>query len=153
MITVEGTVSSILPPDRAFAFLSEFENTSSWDPGTPVVEKLTAGPAALGHRYHAEADFRGKRSSLEYRIIDLQPAHITLRGENKTVVAFDSIDVAPSSSIPGGSDVTYTARFSIKGILKVAQPFLKPAFDSLRDPALNGLKAKLDSLAGGQGAA
>ena len=32
----------------------------------------------------------------------------------------------------------YTAEFSIKGPAKIVQPLLKPAFMSLRDPALNG---------------
>ena len=82
-------------------------------------------------------------------IIELRPGHVKLRGENRSVISFDAMDVVPSTSIPGGSDVTYTAEFSIKGIFAVAQPFLKPAFNSLRDPALNGLKAKLDALAGG----
>ncbi|WDF32151.1 SRPBCC family protein [Arthrobacter agilis] len=151
MITVSGSISTVLPPEQAFAFLSEFENTSTWDPGTPVLEKRSDGPAAIGHRYHAEADFRGKRQSIEYEIRELRPGHIQLRGENKTVIAFDSVDVVPSTSLPGGSDVTYTAEFGIKGFLKLAQPFMGPAFMSLRDPALNGLKAKLDSLAGPPG--
>lgn len=148
MITVRGSISTVLPPERAFAFLSEFENTSTWDPGTPVVEKRSEGPAAVGHRYHAEAEFRGERRPIEYEIEELRPGHIRLRGENKTLVAFDSMDVVPSTSIPGGSDVTYTAEFDLKGVLKIAQPVLRPAFDALRDPALNGMKGKLDSLAG-----
>jgi hypothetical protein len=32
MITVSGTVETKLSPEKAFAFLSEFENTSEWDP-------------------------------------------------------------------------------------------------------------------------
>ncbi len=144
MITVSGTVETKLSPEKAFAFLSEFENTSEWDPGTPVMDKLTPGPVAIGHRYHAEAEFRGKRQSLEYEVIELTDRHIKLRGENKTVVSFDSIDVGPS---PQGSLITYTAEFSIKGPAKIIQPLLKPAFMSLRDPALNGIRDTLNALA------
>ena len=96
MITVTGSVETKLSAEKAFAFLSAFENTSEWDPNTPVMEKLTPGPVAVGHRYHAESEFRGKRQSLEYEVIELTGNHIKLRGENKTVTAFDSIDVSPA---------------------------------------------------------
>lgn len=143
MITVSGSVETDLSPERTFAYLSEFEHTSEWDPGTPVVEKRSQGPVAVGHRYHAEADFRGKRQPIEYEVIELRENHIKLRGENKRVVAYDSIDVVPSGT---GCRVTYTAEFSVKGAAKILQPFLKPAFNTLRDPALNGLKQRLQSL-------
>lgn len=143
MITVKGTISTPLSPAKAFAYLSEFEHTSEWDPGTPVVEKRSIGPVAVGHKYHAEAEFRGKRQSIEYEVTELRPGHIKLRGANKTLVSFDSIDVVPSAA---GSDVTYTAEFSLNGFRRIVQPFLKPAFNSLRDPALNGLRDKLNSL-------
>lgn len=145
MITVSGTVETKLSPDKAFAFLAEFENTSEWDPSTPVMDKLTPGPVAVGHRYHAESEFRGKRQSLEYEVIELSDRHIKLRGENKSVTAFDSIDVSPS---PQGSVVKYTAEFGIKGPAKILQPLLKPLFMSLRDPALDGIRETLNSLAG-----
>lgn len=144
MITVTGSVETKLSAGKAFAFMSEFENTSKWDPSTPVMDKLTPGPVAVGHRYHAESEFRGKRQSLEYEVIELTENHIKLRGENKSVTAFDSVDVSPSGT---GSVVKYTAEFNIKGPAKIIQPLLKPAFMQLRDPAINGIRDTLNSLA------
>jgi hypothetical protein len=146
MITVTGSVETKLSADKAFAFMREFENTSTWDPNTPVMDKLTPGPVAVGHRYHAESEFRGKRQTLEYEVIELTENHIKLRGENKTVTAFDSVDVSPSGT---GSLVKYTAEFSIKGPAKIIQPLLKPAFMQLRDPALNGIRDTLNAQAAG----
>lgn len=77
-------------------------------------------------------------------MIELTNNHIKLRGENKTVTSFDSIDVSPSGT---GSVVKYTAEFSINGPFRIIQPLLKPAFMSLRDPALNGIRDTLNSLA------
>ena len=72
MITVTGSVETKLSAEKAFAFLSATSKTpSEWDPNTPVMEKLTPGPVAVGHRYHAESEFRGKRQSLEYEVIEL----------------------------------------------------------------------------------
>ena len=144
MITVTGSVETNLSAEKAFAFMSEFENTSKWDPNTPVMDKLTPGPVAVGHKYHAESEFRGKRQTLVYEVIELTDNHIKLRGENKTVTAFDSIDVSPNGA---GSVVKYTAEFSINGPARIIQPLLKPAFMSLRDPALNGIRDALNSLA------
>ncbi|MDD1476628.1 SRPBCC family protein [Arthrobacter sp. H16F315] len=144
MITVTGTVRSPLQAGKAFAYLSAFEHTPEWDPGTPVAKKLSDGPVAVGHRYHAEAEFRGKRQTLIYEVVELAGTLIKLRGENKTVISVDTIDVKPSGS---GSEVRYTAEFRLKGWLKVAEPFIKPAFQSLADPAMAGMKKALDSQA------
>ncbi len=144
MITVTGTVRSPLQAGKAFAYLSAFEHTPEWDPGTPVAKKLSDGPVAVGHRYHAEAEFRGKRQTLIYEVVELAGTLIKLRGENKTVISVDTIDVKPSGS---GSEVRYTAEFRLKGWLKVAEPFMKPAFQSLADPAMAGMKKALDSQA------
>ncbi|MGK3647429.1 SRPBCC family protein [Pseudarthrobacter enclensis] len=144
MITVSGSVETKLSAEKAFAFMSEFENTSKWDPNTPVMDKITPGPVAVGHKYHAESEFRGKRQTLIYEVIELRDGHIKLRGENKTVTAFDSIDVSPNGA---GSVVKYTAEFSIKGPAKIVQPLLKPMFMQLRDPALKGIRDTLNGLA------
>ncbi|SDP24259.1 Polyketide cyclase / dehydrase and lipid transport [Arthrobacter sp. ok909] len=144
MITVTGTVRSALDASNAFAYLAAFEHTPEWDPGTPVVKKLSDGPVAVGHRYHAEAEFRGKRQTLIYEVVELAGTRITLRGENKSVISVDTIDVMPSGS---GSEVRYTAEFQLKGWLKPAEPFVRPAFQSLAAPAMDGMKKALDARA------
>jgi hypothetical protein len=144
MITVTGTVRTALDPTKAFNYLSAFEHTPEWDPGTPVVDKLSAGPVAVGHRYHAEAEFRGKRQALTYEVVELTANRITLRGENKSVISVDTIVVSPAGA---GSEVQYTAEFTLKGWLKLAEPFVRPAFRSLAGPAMDGMKRELNALA------
>ncbi len=144
MITVTGTVRSTLEAGAAFAYLAAFEHTPEWDPGTPVVRKLSEGPVAVGHRYHAEAEFRGKRQTLIYEVVELTGSLIKLRGENKAVVSTDTIDVQPSGS---GSEVRYTAEFELKGWRKLAEPLVRPAFRSLAGPAMDGMKKALDAQA------
>ena len=144
MITVRGTAHSALDPARAFTYLSTFEHTPEWDPGTPVVNKLSTGPVAVGHRYHAEAEFRGKRQALTYEVVELTASRIKLRGENKSVISVDTISVSPSGA---GCKVEYTAEFQLKGWLKAAEPFVRPAFNSLAGPAMDGMKKTLDSQA------
>ncbi|MEO5779009.1 SRPBCC family protein [Arthrobacter oryzae] len=144
MITVTGTVRSALAAPEALDYLAAFEHTPEWDPGTPVVRTLSEGPVAVGHRYHAEAEFRGKRQTLIYEVVELTQSRVKLRGENKTVVSVDTIDVAPSGT---GSEVQYTAEFQLKGWLKIAEPLMRPAFQSLAGPAMDGMKQALDARA------
>lgn len=144
MITVTGTVRSTLEAGEAFEYLSAFEHTPEWDPGTPVVRKLSDGPVAVGHRYEAEAEFRGKRQTLIYEVVELAESRITLRGENKAVISVDTIEVEPSGP---GSEVRYTAEFELKGWRRLAEPIVRPAFQSLAGPAMDGMKRALDSRA------
>ena len=61
---------------------------------------------------------------------------IRLRGENKSLVAVDTMSLR---EVSGGVEFTYEARFRFKGIAKVAAPFLKKAFEKLGDDAEKGL--------------
>lgn len=144
MITVDETVKTTLAPTEAFDYLKNFEHTSEWDPGTPVVEKTSTGPVAVGSTFHAEAEFKGKRQPLEYEVTALTANSITLRGENKTVISVDTITVTPSGP---GSAVNYKAQFSLKSWKKIAEPFVRDTFQGLAEPAVDGMKRKLDSLA------
>jgi len=144
MITVQRTVTTALDPKSTFDYLSAFEHTSEWDPGIPIVEKRSDGPVAVGSKYHGVAEFRGKRQEIDYVVTELGERHIRLRGENNTVLAIDTITVKPAGT---GSEVTYKAEFSMKGLFALAQPFLGPLFEKLGDPAADGMKKKLESLA------
>jgi hypothetical protein len=129
MITVQRLVPTTLDAKSTFAFLSAFENTPTWDPGTPM--------------FHAVAEFRGKRQPIDYVVTELSADRIQLRGENKTVISVDTIAVRPTAT---GSEVDYHAEFTLKGLLKVATPFVGPMFEKLGDPAADGMRKQLDSL-------
>jgi len=144
MITVQRIVTTKLDSKSTFDYLAAFEHTPTWDPGTPVVEKQTAGPVALGSKYHAVAEFRGKRQPIDYVVTEMSDDRIQLRGENRTVISVDTISVRPLKS---GAEVTYHAEFTLKGLARLAEPFVKPMFEKLGDPAAEGMKRQLDSLA------
>ncbi|MEO6880457.1 MAG: SRPBCC family protein [Mycobacteriaceae bacterium] len=143
MITVDETVRTALGPEAAFNYLKEFEHTCEWDPGTPVTEKRSTGPVAVGSKFHAEAQFRGKRQPIDYVVTELSENSITLRGENASIVSVDTITVA---GLREGASVRYRAEFTVKGWKRIAEPLLKNTFQGLAQPAVDGMKAKLDSL-------
>jgi len=66
-----------------------------------------------------------------------------LRGENSSVIAHDTMEIASTGS---GSRVTYTADFQFKGIGKLIAPLLAPALKKLGDAAEEGLREGLAKL-------
>ena len=57
---IERSVTVGQPVDRVFAYLSDFTNTTEWDPGTVRTERV-AGDGGVGTRYHNVSKFLGRR--------------------------------------------------------------------------------------------
>lgn len=143
MIVVERQVSAAAPAARVFAYLSDFTTTGEWDPATVRTERLS-GDGGIGTVYLNTTRFAGRETRLRYVVTDhVGPRSVTLRGENRAVVATDTITVEPAAA---GSRVTYTARFEMRGAWRAVAPLLRPAFRRLGDDAEAGLRAALARL-------
>ena len=68
---------------------------------------------------------------------------IRLRGENKTVIAADTLTFRPVGS---GTEVTYAAEFTFRGPSRIVAPLLKPAFERLGNEAEAGMRKALNRL-------
>ena len=140
---LERTVTVQKPLDEVFAYLSDFTTTTEWDPGT-VKTVRTSGDGTFGTEYQNTSTFAGRQTELTYVVVDLVPnRHITLRGENKTVIAQDTMTFRQSGS---DTEVTYTADFTFKGLTKFIAPLMKPAFTRLGNEAEAGMAAALERL-------
>jgi len=143
MPTIERTVTVDRPLSAVFAYLSDFTNTNEWDPGT-VKTVRTEGDGGVGTTYHNTSKFAGRETELTYEVEKLVPnAVYALRGENKTVVAHDTMTFRET---PAGTAVTYVAEFEFKGLVKYAAPLLAPAFKKLGDEAEQGMREALTKL-------
>ena len=121
------------PLDAVFGYLSDFTTTTDWDPGT--VTTVCAGTAigGVGTTYLNTSTFLGRTTQLTYVVDELVDQQlIQLRGENKTVIAVDTLTFRPVAS---GTEVTYAAEFTFKGLSRIAAPLLKPAFERLGNEA------------------
>ena len=152
---IERTVTVGHPVDRVFAYLSDFTNTTEWDPGTVRTERVS-GEGGVGTRYHNVSKFLGRRTELDYLVIESVPGErFALRGENATVVAKDTMTFvrtvtgsgAPGDGAAEGTTVTYRADFEFKGLAKLVAPLFAPAFKKLGDEAEQGLRDALGRLA------
>lgn len=140
---ISRTVETTAAPAAVFAYLSDFRNTTEWDPGT-VTTELVQGDGGVGSVYHNVSEFNGRQTELDYTVVEHQePSLLVLRGTNKTVDATDRMEISPHGA---GSRVVYSADFTFKGLARLATPFLGKAFKKLGDEAEVGLREALAKL-------
>jgi carbon monoxide dehydrogenase subunit G len=145
---VQRTVTVQKPLDTVFAYLSDFTTTTEWDPGT-VKTVRTSGDGTFGTEYLNTSTFAGRQTQLTYVVVDLVPnRHIALRGENKSVIAHDTMTFRETGgdTETNHTEVTYTADFTFKGITRLVAPLMKPAFTRLGNEAEAGMAAALERL-------
>ena len=144
MIVVTREVRTRATPRAVFAYLSDFTTTTEWDPGTIRTVRRT-GDGGVGTVYDNTSEFNGRSTELTYTVTELtEPRRISLRGENATLEALDTITVEPDDH---GSRVRYQATFRFRSLpLRLAAPFLRPAFRRLGDEAESGMRAALARL-------
>jgi hypothetical protein len=115
------------PLGAVFDYLSDFTTTTDWDPGT-VTTVRRHGDGGVGTTYLNTSTFLGRTTQLIY-VVDELVNHqlIHLRGES-------------------GTEVTYAAEFTFKGLSRFVAPLLKPAFERLGNEAEAGLCKALNRL-------
>ncbi len=128
-------------PEPTFGYLSDFANAAEWDPGIVEARRLTPGPTTVGSRFEVIALFRGRRQRFEYVVTEfVEGTRVALRGEGEKALSDDVISVTPHE---GGTRVAYEADLRLKGVYRVAEPFLRSTFERMGDKALDGLAARL----------
>ncbi len=141
---LQKTVVVDKPLDAVFDYLSDFTTTTEWDPGTVVTVNHDNGDGGVGTTYLNTSTFLGRQTQLTYVVREFVPGElIRLRGENKTVIAVDTMSFR---SVDAGSEVTYTAEFTFKGPARLLAPLLRPAFARLGTEAETGMHKALNKL-------
>lgn len=142
MVLIHKVVEVSASPEDAFKYLSEFQHTLNWDPGctSSVVSKSSPVTSGLGTIYDLVTVFQGQESEMKYEITEYTyPTTVTLVGSSDTVKAVDTVTVTAGSSA-GTATVEYKADIRLKGLLKLATPFVRGSILALGDPAIQGMK-------------
>lgn len=143
MTTIERTVTVDRPLAKVFDYLSDFTTTNEWDPGTVETVRVS-GDGGVGTAYRNTSKFAGRETEMTYVVEDVVPNQVfALRGENKTVVAHDTMTFRET---PGGTEVRYVAEFEFKGPAKLVAPLMGPFFKKLGDEAEQGMREALTRL-------
>jgi hypothetical protein len=126
-----------------FGYLSDFTTTTEWDPGTVSTVRVS-GDGGVGTRYLNTSRFRGRTTELTYVVEErVNGLLIRLRGDNSTLT---SVDTMTFRVVAAGTEVTYTADFTFKGVARFVAPLLGPAFKKLGDEAETGMREALNQL-------
>jgi hypothetical protein len=52
---------------------------------------------------------------------------------------FDGRDTITFRAVDGGTEITYVAEFAFKGVMRLAEPFLRGTFDRIGRKAMDGV--------------
>jgi hypothetical protein len=139
-IVLKVSLNTTKSSEELFRYFADFTTTNEWDPNT-VNTALISGTGGVGTKYSNTSKFNGKESSLVYEVIEYKPSSlIRLRGENKNIIAVDTMQISENGS---NRTFTYEAKFKLKGIASLATPFLRKAFNKLAKDAEVGLRKVL----------
>jgi uncharacterized protein YndB with AHSA1/START domain len=142
MITITETVTTAKPRSEVFAYLADFTSVSEWDPGITAADR-TSGDGGVGSIYEVVATFSGREIPMNYEVLEVAPPErVVLRGSASSVEALDTIECFDHD---GGTRVVYSADFRLKGMMRLAEPFLRGTFRRLGRAAIGGLDRVLNA--------
>lgn len=138
---VERTFTVNRPIDEVFDFLSDFENTNAWDPGTLETRRV-GGDGGLGTTYTNRSQFMGREVELDYTTIGFdRPTFFSCQGRNATATATDTMTFTSDGE---RTQIHYRADFSFHGVVKLIAPLLvKPRLPALADETVEEITKAL----------
>ena len=141
MPSVSRTFTTTASPEAAYAYLSDFRNAESWDPGTRSCER-TGGDGGVGTTYRNVSSFLGREVELTYTTAELAPpTRVHLRGTNEQ---FEGHDIFEIRAAGRGSEVTYRADMSFSGLTRLASPVVAAYLPLLARKTVDQLRSCLD---------
>ena len=142
MARYETTIEVSTQPQQAFEFLSDFSNTTEWDPSVVSAIKHGDDPIGVGSTFTLTVEFFGRENVIDYVITDYQPnTRVVLRGENAGVVAIDEILVAANGA---KTSVCYSADLRFSGFARLIDPVMGRVFKRIGDHARDGMIKRLN---------
>lgn len=128
--------------DEVFDYLSDFENTNEWDPGT-IQTRRVSGDGGLGTKYQNRSSFAGRETELTYETIGFdRPTFFSARGTNKTATTTDSMTFTRDGD---RTQIRYRADFQFHGLVKLVAPFVVPSkLSALADETVEQIRRTLE---------
>lgn len=144
MPVIKRSIVSGLPVATVFDYVAKFENIVQWDPGVVACRKATEGRVRIGSTYDLDLRYESTELTMTYTVMELAaPSLIVLYGEGSRSVATDRIGFVADGS---GTRVDYEAEIRLKGLFRVAEPFLGGLFARVGDGAQQGLELRLNEM-------
>ena len=147
MTRLHERLTTALPIDAAFDFVADFESSQTWDPGVTWARRTSPADEAVGvgTTYELGVRMGGRVAPMTYRITQFErPGRVVLVGAGSGVDAVDDIRFSPTGE---GTAIDYTADIRLRGIRRIAQPFLGSVFARIGRDAAAGMAAVLSAMA------
>jgi Polyketide cyclase / dehydrase and lipid transport len=139
------TVHSPAPRGAVFDYLANFASAAEWDPSVTEAVALDPEPGP-GARYRVVVKALGRETPYVYETIEFdRPSLVVVRAETSSVVSLDTISFAEAGA---GTDVTYDARLTLKGLYRLFELPMSLGFKRLAENAREGLERELGALGG-----
>ncbi|NNN08114.1 MAG: hypothetical protein HKL85_02840 [Acidimicrobiaceae bacterium] len=136
------TISSTWDAMTAFAYMADFSNAATWDPGVVTARQVSSSDVGLGTRFELLASFNGRQLPLTYEVTVFEPPRrVVLRAETDMVLSVDEITFSPSAQ---GCEVTYDADLRTRGWFKLTAPVIALLFKGIGTRARVGLERELN---------
>jgi hypothetical protein len=125
----------------AFAYLAAFDNIRDWDPSVATARRLDEGDLRLGSAFEVVVRMKKRELPLRYEVVRLEPGRVVaVEAPSRWFRSYDVITVEPKGD---GSVVSYDALLELKGLARLAGPFMGSAFRKIGDAAADGLRRVL----------
>jgi carbon monoxide dehydrogenase subunit G len=143
MVDVSRTLTVRAPLPAVVEYLKDFAHAEEWDPGTVSCVQTTEGPVGIGTEWRNVSEFRGKETTLTYRLEHAEERRLVFVGTNKTATSTDDLTF---EGLHESTTITYHAHVEFHGLAKLADPFLKKEFDRLGDELIHTMTTAVEKL-------
>lgn len=131
-------INSTWDRPRAFAFMSDFSNAQEWDPGVAAAQRVGGDHVDVGSAFDLDVVFAGRTMTLRYQVAEMEPGRrVVFKASTDRL---ESVDTLTFQDAAGGTDVTYDALLTFKGIAALANPVLGLGFKRVGDRARDSLR-------------
>lgn len=137
MIRIQEQRTIPMSQDEAFAFVADFTNVVEWDPGITESTQVGNEPVGVGTEFAVMSNFAGRSLPLTYVVEEWVAPHKAILSTSTS--RFDGRDTITFRAVDGGTQIDYVADFSFKGVMRLAEPFLKGTFNRIGEKAMDGV--------------
>ncbi len=135
-----NTITIPVPLATTFEYVSNFAHAGSWDPRVSAARRTDgSGPIGVGSTFLLQSPgLFGMTIDFPYEIIHYtSPSRVTFEG--RTWAASYRDDLRFEASDDTSTQLTYDARFELRGLLKLGRPLMAVFFKRIGDDATRGI--------------
>jgi carbon monoxide dehydrogenase subunit G len=127
--------------EDAFSYMADLRHFTEWDPGTRKVELVDGAAPGRDAVYDVTVSVGSRSATLRYNVVEWEPPHrVAILASNAVMQSHDEIVI---DRIESETLITYDARVTLRGPLKVFDRWLDRRFQAMGERAAAGLRERV----------